>query len=127
VVQLVTDALNERERAVRGSRVLVLGVAYKPNVADTRDSPALEIIDTLRAKGARVAYHDPHVPVLAVTGARLDTLDWRTVDLAAWDVVLVLTAHAGYDWAAIVRAARLVIDTRNATGSLPPASNVTRL
>src|SRR2546430_1065260 len=68
VVQLVADALNERERPVRGSRILVLGVAYKPNVADTRDSPAIEIIDTLLAKGARMAFHDPHVPRLSVDG-----------------------------------------------------------
>ena len=73
VVQLVADAFNDRGRAVRGARVLVLGVAYKPNVADTRDSPALEIIDTLRVKGARVAYHDPHVPAITVSGATLES------------------------------------------------------
>ena len=128
VVGLVTDALNARERAVRGSRILVLGVAYKPNVGDTRDSPALEIFETLLAKGARVEYHDPLVPSLRVGGARRESLDWRTLDLAAWDVVLVLTAHASYDWAAVVRGARLVIDTRNATGALKPApANVIRL
>ena len=128
VVELVTEALNARERAVKGSRILLLGVAYKPNVADTRDSPALEIFDTLLAKGARVAYHDPMVPALSVGGERRESLDWRTLDLAAWDVVLVLTAHASYDWAAIVRGARLVIDTRNATGALAPQpSNVIRL
>jgi UDP-N-acetyl-D-glucosamine dehydrogenase len=128
VVGLVTDALNARERAVRGSRILVLGVAYKPNVGDTRDSPALEIFDTLLAKGGRVEYHDPLVPVLSVGGARRESLDWRTLDLGAWDVVLVLTAHTSYDWAAVVRAARLVIDTRNATGALRPApANVIRL
>jgi len=128
VVGLVTDALNARERAVRGSRILVLGVAYKPNVGDTRDSPALEIFETLLAKGARVEYHDPLVPSLRVGGTRRESLDWRTLDLAAWDVVLVLTAHASYDWAAVVRGARLVIDTRNATGALKPApANVIRL
>ncbi|PYM19624.1 MAG: UDP-N-acetyl-D-glucosamine dehydrogenase [Candidatus Rokuibacteriota bacterium] len=128
VVGLVTDALNARERAVRGSRILVLGVAYKPNVGDTRDSPALEIFDTLLVKGARVEYHDPLVPALSVGGARRESLDWRTLDLGAWDVVLVLTAHASYDWAAVVRGARLVIDTRNATGALGPApANVIRL
>ena len=128
VVELVTDALNARERAVRGSRILVLGVAYKPNVADTRDSPALEIFDTLLVKGARVEYHDAMVPWLSVGGERRQSLDWSTLDLAAWDVVLVLTAHAGYDWPAIVRSARLVIDTRNATGALQPTpSNVIRL
>jgi UDP-N-acetyl-D-glucosamine dehydrogenase len=127
VVQLVTDALNERERSVRGARVLVLGVAYKPNVADTRDSPALEIIDTLLVKGARVEYHDPMVPTLSVNGVRLDSIAWPGAGLGAWDLVLVLTAHAGYDWAAVVRDARLVIDTRNATGGVTPAPNVIRL
>ena len=127
VVQLVTDALNERGRAVRGSAVLVLGVAYKPNVGDVRDSPALEIIDTLAGKGARVAYHDPRVPSVTVGAGRLDALEWRGLDLGAWDVVLVLTAHDGYDCPAIVRDARLVIDTRNATGGVAPAPHVIRL
>ena len=68
------------------------------------------------------------VPALSVGGARRESLDWRTLDLGAWDVVLVLTAHASYDWAAVVRGARLVIDTRNATGALGPApANVIRL
>ena len=128
VVELVTEALNERERAVRGSRILILGVAYKPNVADTRDSPALEILDTLLLKGARVEYHDPMVEWIGAGGERRRSVDWSTLDLAAWDVVLVLTAHAWYDWPAIVRGARLVIDTRNATGALQPQpSNVIRL
>ena len=128
VVELVAEALNARERAVKGSRILLLGVAYKPNVADTRDSPALEIFDTLLAKGARAAYHDPNVPWVSVGGERRESLDWRTLDLAAWDVVLVLTAHASYDWPAIVGSARLVIDTRNATGALQPQPpNVIRL
>ncbi|HEU5323515.1 MAG TPA: nucleotide sugar dehydrogenase [Methylomirabilota bacterium] len=127
VVQLVADALNDRARAVRGAKVLVLGVAYKPNVADTRDSPALEIIDLLAAKGAQVTYHDPRVPSVVVNGTSLVSAEWRALDLAAHDVVLVLTAHAGYDWAAIVRQARLVIDTRNATADVQPAPNVVRL
>ena len=125
VVQLVTDALNDRARAVRNSRVLVLGVAYKPNVADTRDSPALEIIEMLAAKGARVAYHDPHVPSITVNGIRYESV--RAVHAAEHDVVLVLTAHDGYDWGAIVREAPLVIDTRNATGGFDTAANVIRL
>jgi UDP-N-acetyl-D-glucosamine dehydrogenase len=128
VVELVTDTLNARERAVRGSQILVLGVAYKPGVADTRDSPALEILDRLRVKGGRVAYHDPIVPSVTVRGVLLESLDWRTVELDAWDLVLVLTAHPTYDWRAIVRDARLVIDTRNVTGGLSPAPpNVVRL
>jgi UDP-N-acetyl-D-glucosamine dehydrogenase len=125
VVELVTDALNDRARSVRGSRVLVLGVAYKPNVADTRDSPALEIVDMLAAKGARVAYHDPHVPSITVNGKRYASQ--AAVRAGEHDVVLVLTAHDGYDWPAIVREAPLVIDTRNATGGLDTAANVIRL
>jgi len=125
VVQLVTEALNDRARAVRNSRVLVLGVAYKPNVADTRDSPALEIIEMLAAKGARVAYHDPHVPSITVNGIRYESV--RAARAAEHDVVLVLTAHDGYDWGAIVREAPLVIDTRNATGGFDTAANVIRL
>src|SRR5213593_1903240 len=125
VVQLVADAFNDRGRAVRGARVLVLGVAYKPNVADTRDSPALEIIDTLRVKGARVAYHDPHVPAITVSGATLESRP--AVRAAEYDLVLVLRAHAAYDWRAIVSEASVVIDTRNATAGVPDAGRVIRL
>jgi len=127
VVQMVADALNDRGRAVRGSRILVLGVAYKPNVADTRDSPALEIIDTLLMKGAAVAYHDPLVPDLSVTGVEIHAVPWPDAELASRDLVLVLTAHTTYDWAALVRDAPLLIDTRNATGPLGPRPNVLRL
>jgi UDP-N-acetyl-D-glucosamine dehydrogenase len=125
VVQMVADALNDRGRAVRGARVLVLGVAYKPNVSDTRDSPALEIIDTLVAKGARVHYHDPHVPTITVRGAALTSC--RTLVPSEHDLVLILTAHAGYGWRAIVAEAALVVDTRNATAGVPDAGRVIRL
>jgi len=127
VVQMVADALNERGRAVRRARILVLGVAYKANVADTRDSPALEIIETLRAKGAVVAYHDPFVPRVTVNRTELASVRWSDAEVGAHDLVLILTAHGTYDWAAIVSGARLVIDTRNATGGLPPAPHVIRL
>jgi len=127
VVQMVADALNDRSRALRGARVLVLGVAYKAGVADVRDSPALEIIEGLLTKGAMVAYHDPHVPAVTVGAVTLKSLPWGAAGLASWDVVLILTAHADYDWAEIVREAPLVIDTRNATGSLPPSPHVIRL
>ena len=125
VVQMVTDALNDRARAVRGAHVLVLGVAYKPNVSDTRDSPALEIIGTLLVKGARVAYHDPHVPAITVNGVTLESRP--DVRAEEYDLVLVLTAHAGYDWATIVSAAPVIIDTRNATAGVPDAGRVIRL
>ena len=126
VVQLVADALNDRSRAVRGARVLLLGVAYKADVADTRDSPALEVLALLAGKGASVAYHDPFVPEVTVGGQRYASVAWPT-DLGAWDAVVILTAHTGYDWPAIVAGAPLVIDTRNATRDVPAAPHLIRL
>jgi UDP-N-acetyl-D-glucosamine dehydrogenase len=127
VVQMIVDALNDREKAVRGARILVLGVAYKANVADTRDSPALEIIDTLRRKGASVGYHDPHVASLRIDGASLQALAWDHLDLKAWDVIVILTAHDGYDWKRIVQEGALIIDTRNATAGIESTVSVLRL
>jgi UDP-N-acetyl-D-glucosamine dehydrogenase len=127
VVQMVVDALNDRARSVRGARILALGVAYKANVADTRDSPALEIIDALHRKGAMVAYHDPYVARLTLGHGVLHSVAWDTIDLTAWDVVLILTAHDGCDWKRVVRDGALVIDTRNATDDFGPAANVVRL
>jgi UDP-N-acetyl-D-glucosamine dehydrogenase len=127
VVQIVVDALNDRERAVRGARILVLGVAYKANVADTRDSPALEIIDTLRRKGASVSYHDPHVPALTLHDRTVQSVAWEHIDFAAWDVVVILSAHDQCDWKRVVKESGLVIDTRNATAGMEPAVNVVRL
>jgi UDP-N-acetyl-D-glucosamine dehydrogenase len=126
VVQMLTDVLNDRSRAVRGSRILALGVAYKPNMGDTRDSSALEIIEMLLHKGADVSYHDPHVPEVVLNGVTLKSNVWRNADVAGCDVVVVLTAHAGYDWSAIVRDAAVVVDTRDVTAGLP-AMNVVRL
>jgi UDP-N-acetyl-D-glucosamine dehydrogenase len=123
----VVDALNDRERSVRGARVLVLGVAYKANVGDIRDAPALEIIEALQRKGAFVAYHDHLVPMIKVGQAVLHSQIWDEIDLAAWDVILILTAHDGCDWKRVVKEGALVIDTRNATDGIGPAANVVRL
>jgi UDP-N-acetyl-D-glucosamine dehydrogenase len=127
VVQLVVDALNDRERSVRGARVLVVGVSYKANVGDTRDSPAFEIIETLQRKGATVEYSDPHVGAFTAGGVAVRPVDLATADLAAWDVVLILTAHDGCDWKRIVREGTVVIDTRNATEGIQHSGNVIRL
>jgi UDP-N-acetyl-D-glucosamine dehydrogenase len=127
VVQLVVDALNDRERSVRGARVLVVGVSYKANVGDTRDSPALEIIETLQRKGAAVEYADPHVESFVVHGAKVPRVDLAKADPSAWDVILILTAHDGCDWKRIVREGAIVIDTRNATEGIENSGNVTRL
>jgi UDP-N-acetyl-D-glucosamine dehydrogenase len=128
VVELVTDGLNGRGRAVNGARILALGVAYKRGVGDIRESPALEILASLRKKGAEVAYIDPHVPAIALDGAVLKAAELTESELAAADCVLILTDHPEFDYRRIVETAALVIDTRNATwGILAPAGRVIRL
>jgi UDP-N-acetyl-D-glucosamine dehydrogenase len=118
VVGLITDALNARRLAVNGARILVLGVAYKPNVADLRESPALDVLSLLADKGAQVYYHDPFIPALDLGDVRMASTELTDSLLTAMDAIVIITPHAGYDWARIVQRASLVIDTRNATGAL---------
>lgn len=107
----VSRALNSRRKPLNGSRVLVIGVAYKANVNDMRESPALKIIDLLADEGAQVAYHDPHVPQLAKVGLHSVPLDAELLNSV--DAVAVVTAHDGIDWEMIAREAPLVVDFRN--------------
>jgi UDP-N-acetyl-D-glucosamine dehydrogenase len=112
-LEKITRALNSQEKAVKGSRVHLVGVAYKSDVGDLRESPALKLIELLRGEGADVSYHDPHVPELpehALTSADLD----GSID--AVDCVAIVTAHSGIDYAALAEKAKLVVDFRNATG-----------
>jgi UDP-N-acetyl-D-glucosamine dehydrogenase len=121
VVDRVIAALNDRGRSLRGSRVLVLGAAYKPDVDDCRESPAFELLELLREKGAAVAYNDPHVPVLPPLRGhtiRLESVPLSAEVLAAHDCVLIATDHAAYDWEMIARHAPLLVDTRGATRRL---------
>ena len=113
-VQKVADALNEQSKAVRGSKILVLGVAYKKDVSDVRESPALDIIHLLREKGAHVAFHDPHVESIRLDGDRIYGVKDLDAALATHDCVIVATDHSSYDWQAIKKGSRLIIDTRNA-------------
>ena len=110
-VSKVQRALNSRRKALNGSRVLVIGVAYKANVNDTRESPAIRVIDLLRAEGASVEYHDPHVAALPKLGLESTPLDAAT--LGALDVAVVVTAHSGIDWEAVARDAPMVVDLRD--------------
>jgi UDP-N-acetyl-D-glucosamine dehydrogenase len=103
-------ALNSHERSVRGASVLLLGVAYKADIGDMRESPAVKLIELLREDGADVAYHDPHVPALP----ELD-LTSSPLDPEGYHCVAIVTAHSGIDYADVVRRARLVVDFRNAT------------
>jgi UDP-N-acetyl-D-glucosamine dehydrogenase len=114
VVDLVAQSLNQRGLAARGSRVLVLGVAYKAGVDDIRESPSLDIMQTLVDRGARVEYSDPYVPSLAIAGRRLTSVRLTPGRLRAFDCVVIATAHPELPYAEIVRHARGVVDTRNA-------------
>jgi len=110
----VARALNGRRKAVAGSAVLVLGVAYKGNVGDLRESPALKLIGLLQGAGARVAYHDPFVPAVAEEGLDLASVPLTDDLLATADAVCVVTAHSGIDYARVADRAQLVVDFRNA-------------
>ena len=118
VVGKLGDALNEQEKSIRGARVLVLGVAYKKGVDDTRESPALKLIDLLLAKGADVAYHDPFVPRLKPSrnyDLGLSSVVLSATELDRADAVVIATDHDEIDYSTVVAGAQLVIDTRNAT------------
>jgi UDP-N-acetyl-D-glucosamine dehydrogenase len=112
-VEKVQDALNDAGKAMRGSRVLVLGVAYKKDIDDIRESPALDVIELLRAKGADVRYHDPYVPSLSHNGHGQTSEPDLDAALDAADCVVIVTVHSVYDWPAVLRRARLVVDTRH--------------
>ncbi|MDM5177345.1 nucleotide sugar dehydrogenase [Massilia sp. DJPM01] len=115
VIGKLADALNERSRAIRGSRVLVLGIAYKKNVEDMRESPSVELMEILRAKGAVVDYSDPHVPVFPPMREHhfdLASVPLTAASIASYDVLLLATSHSAFDYALIQQHAALIIDTR---------------
>jgi UDP-N-acetyl-D-glucosamine dehydrogenase len=116
-VQKVQDALNEVTKPLKGSRILVLGVAYKKDISDLRESPALDIIHLLQEKGALVDYHDPHVTQFQHNGMAMTSAPDLDAALAEADCVVVVTDHSAYDWDKIRAQAHLVVDTRNVLGS----------
>jgi UDP-N-acetyl-D-glucosamine dehydrogenase len=119
VVEAIASALNERQKALKGSRVLVLGVAYKKDVDDLRESPTLKIMQLLIERGARVEYNDPYFLQLHKMRhydySQMRSVDLTPANLAGFDCVVIATDHSSYDYQAIVEAAPLVVDTRNAT------------
>jgi UDP-N-acetyl-D-glucosamine dehydrogenase len=115
VVTTIGDLLNEERTAVNGARVLLLGVAYKADVSDVRESPALDILRLLDEKNADVLYHDPYVPELALEGRTWKSVEPTDEELAAADLVVILTDHSALDYARVVARAQRVYDTRNAT------------
>jgi len=118
VISLVADALGGEGKSLHGSRVLVLGITYKPDVADTRESPPLAVLEGLLAKEADAVYHDPFVPEVAANGQSLTSITLDAAALREVDCVVVATDHRSYDWDWIVEHARLIVDTRNVTASV---------
>jgi UDP-N-acetyl-D-glucosamine dehydrogenase len=118
---VVSQALNHHsQKSLKGSRILVLGVAYKPDISDTRESPALKLMSLLATAGANISYHDPHVPELEENGLALESVAYEP---GAYDCVVVVTDHSGIDYDALVDDAQLVVDLRNATGAKGTASD----
>jgi UDP-N-acetyl-D-glucosamine dehydrogenase len=127
VITKLTDALNDRGHALKGSRVLVLGIAYKKNVDDMRESPAVELMELLVKKGAQVDYTDPHVP--AFPKMREHRFDLKSVrvtpdNIASYEACLLATDHDAFDYPLIQRHAKLIVDSRGKY--LAPAANVVK-
>lgn len=122
VIGRLADALNEQSKPVKGSKVLILGMAYKKNVDDPRESPGFELMDLLMKKGAAVTYNDPYIPTLPrmrhYPHLRMNSVALTPPMLAEQDCVLIATDHSAYDWGLIVKHSRLLVDTRNATKSV---------
>jgi UDP-N-acetyl-D-glucosamine dehydrogenase len=126
VVTRAMELLNDRGRAMRGSRVHILGVTYKKDISDSRESPAIEVIKLLAGLGAEVTYSDPYVPSLQVDGQKLEALEPSNTVLCSCDLAIIVTNHTAFDYAGIVRNAAMVFDTRNATDGIK-AGNLVRL
>jgi UDP-N-acetyl-D-glucosamine dehydrogenase len=114
VVEKVQDALNGERKALNGARVLVLGVTYKPDIDDVRESPTLDIIGLLEQKGAAVTYHDPVIPQVQIEDQLITGVELTAERLADSDCVVIATNHSSYDYAWLAQHARLIVDTRNA-------------
>ncbi|MBC7785108.1 MAG: nucleotide sugar dehydrogenase [Burkholderiales bacterium] len=117
VVSKVQLALNDAAKAVKNSRILVVGLAYKPDIDDVRESPSFELIEKLEHLGAHVDYHDPHVPQthkMRHHDLKMHSIEWSKEALASYDCVLIATNHTWYDWQMIADNSRLIVDTRNA-------------
>ncbi len=129
VVSRVLEAMNDLGKTLKGSKVLALGVAYKPDIDDVRESPALDVIGLLRKKGALVEYHDPYIPHIhhEYEDWQMDSVTDLMKSVKEADAVVLVTNHKMYDYNAIIESAKFVFDSRNATGKLGRFANVERL
>jgi UDP-N-acetyl-D-glucosamine dehydrogenase len=114
VVDQIRDALNRNRKAVNGAKVLVLGVAYKRDIEDVRESPALDVIRLLEADGAEVSYHDPFVPELHEEGRDLESVELTDAAMSGADAVVILTDHTAFDYQRVVDQSNVLIDARHA-------------
>ncbi|MBL7941162.1 MAG: hypothetical protein JNM00_00240 [Flavobacteriales bacterium] len=129
VVSRLMESMNDLGKTIKNSNILVLGVAYKPDIDDVRESPALDVIGLLQKKGADVKYHDPYIPHIhhEHDGWQMDSVKDMMKAVKEADAVLVVTNHKDYKYPEIIGAAKFVFDTRNATGKLGNFANVERL
>jgi UDP-N-acetyl-D-glucosamine dehydrogenase len=120
VVSRILEAMNDRGKTLKGSKVLVLGVAYKPDIDDVRESPAMDVIGLLQNKGANVEYHDPYIPHIhhEYDGWQMDSVKDLMKSVKESDAVVIVTNHTQYDYKAIIDSAKFVFDSRNATGKM---------
>jgi len=128
VVNRVAEALNHRGKAVKGCRILILGLAYKANVDDDRESPTYLLMEMLKQRGAAVSYHDPYVPVIKLTRehpqwAGTESVGWDAATVGGFDLVLIATAHAKVNYQELAAWAPLIVDTRNAMAGVPCQSD----
>lgn len=129
VVSRVLESMNDLGKTLKGSKVLVLGVAYKPDIDDVRESPALDVIGLLRKKGALVEYHDPYIPNIhhEYDGWQMESVKDMMRSVKEADAVVIVTNHKVYDYKAVIESAKFVFDSRNATGKIGKFENVERL
>ncbi|MCD6283491.1 nucleotide sugar dehydrogenase [bacterium] len=127
VVDRIVELLNQRKIPINGARILILGITYKRDIDDTRESPALSIIEELLELEGAISYHDPYVPEFEYNGVKLSRVELSPELLSEQDLVVVTTDHQSYDWQFVVEHSRLILDTRNAVGNASNPSNVVRL
>jgi UDP-N-acetyl-D-glucosamine dehydrogenase len=127
VVEKVSEALNLDRKPVNGSKILILGVSYKPGVRDVRESPAIDIIGLLQERGALVTYHDPYVSVIEEGRVRMHSVDLTEQGLTQSDCVVVVTNHSEIDWKRVGEKSPVIVDCRNAFRKIPTAGRLIRL
>ena len=125
-MERVVDALNTRSKSVKGAKMLILGVAYKKDIEDLRESPALRVIELLIEKKALVHYHDPYIPNIKEANRRLRSIKLEKKVLSYYDCVVIVADHSCYDLKSIVKDSKLVFDTRGCTINID-AANIIRL